>query len=153
MKPTNYFHVLCLIAVILISGCSRSDEQVKRIIKLGTEIAELQRQYYPAATELGKVAVQIEAIAQRQDPKAKAVASDVAKAHAQIAEAFAAGQKALDSFVAKPDMEVSRYIAAEEVSRDLLKEALDKTNAAVSKSHEVLDTVANPQTVHGIGKK
>jgi hypothetical protein len=153
MKPTTCVQLICLIAGVLIMGCSRTDEQVKKVVKVGTEIAELQRQYYPAATELGRVAVQIEAIAERKDATAKAVANDVAKVHAQIAEAFAAGQKALDSNVAKPDLEVSRYIAAEEASRDLLKEALDKTKAAVSRAHEVLDALANAQTARGIKKK
>ncbi|MFH0989946.1 MAG: hypothetical protein V1799_08025 [bacterium] len=152
MKPVNYVPLIYLIALIIIPGCGPSDEQVKKVIKVGSEIAELQRQYYPAITELGKVAVQIEAIGKRQDQTAKAIANDVTKAHELIVEAFAAGQKLQYRFPAAPNLDVEKYILAEEARKALLKDALDKTNVAVSKSHEVIEAMNNDPNKR-IGKK
>ncbi|MGA3245414.1 MAG: hypothetical protein ABSE41_12415 [Bacteroidota bacterium] len=128
---------------------------MNKVIKVGSEIAELQQQYYPAITELGRLAVQIEEVAKRQDALAKAAATDVAKVQELITAAFAAGQKAVDSAVVgnNQHLDGARYIIAQEASRDRLKVALEKTKLAVSKSHNVLDALDTKKSIKGVGKK
>jgi hypothetical protein len=142
MKSIIYMSTIVLIGLFFIIGCQPSDEQVKRLIKVGSEIAELQKQYFSAITELGKVAVEIESIAQRQDKTAKLMAKDIAEAHKLISEAFEAGQKIQqESIPVPPNQEIEKYIHASEVSKGLFIIALDKTNAALNKSHAVIEAL------------
>jgi hypothetical protein len=141
MKSIIYMSVIFLIGLFFIIGCQPSDEQVKRLIKVGSEIAELQKQYIPAITELGKIAVEIESITQRQDKTAKLMAKDISEAHKLISEAFEAGQKIQESIPVPPNQEIEKYIQASEVSKGLFKIALDKTNAALNKSHAVIEAL------------
>ena len=154
MKPISIFLLACIVEVLFLLGCGPSDKQVNRVIKVGTEIAELQKEYYPAITELGRVAVQIEVVAQRHDPATRAIASEVAQAQQLITDAFTAGQKAQDkAVIGSMYANSEQYILAQEAFKALLKEALERTKAAVSKSHEVRDGLANDKTTKQPKKK
>lgn len=147
MKANFIVNLVCFIAVFCSLACGPSDEQVKKVIKVGTEIAAIQKDYYPAITELGRVAGQVESVSQRQDPSTNAMASEITKARQFITDAFTACQKAQDSaVVGSMYTSAEKYILAEEQFKALLKEALEKTNAAVNKSHEVLEALANAKT-------
>jgi len=154
MKANFIRNLVCFIAVLCLLACGPSDEQVKKVIKVGTEIAAIQKDYYPAITQLGKVAGQIESVSQRQDPAAKAMVSEITQAQQLITDAFTACQKAQDSaVVGSMYASAEQYILAEEQFKALLKEALEKTNAAVSKSHNVLEALANAKTGKQARKK
>ena len=154
MKANFIVMLVCFMQALYLLACGPSDEQVKKVIKVGTEIAEIQKDYYPAITELGRVAGQIEKVLQRQDPSTKAMASEITKAQQLITEAFTASQKAQDSAVVGSMYASSeKYILAEERFKALLKEALEKTKIAVSKSHEVLEALANAKTGKQARKK
>jgi len=144
----------CFAVVLSLLACGPSDEQVKRVMKVGTEIAEIQKEYYPAITELGKVAGQIESLSQRQDPTTKALAAELTTTQQLIADAFAACQKAQDGAVVGSMYEsAEKYILAEEQFKVLLKIALDKTKAAISESHAVLHKIADAKTGKQARKK
>lgn len=147
MKANFILNFVCFIVVLCLLACGPSDEQVKKVIKVGTEIAAIQKDYYPAITQLGKVAGQIENVSQRKDRSTMAMANEITKAQQLITDAFKACQKAQDSaVVGSMYASAEKYILAEEEFKALLKEALEKTKTAVSKSHEVLEALANAKT-------
>ena len=128
---------------------------MNRVIKVGTEIAEIQKEFYPAVTELGKVAVQLESLTSHQDATSKAKQGEVANAQSIVQDAFTACQKAQDAaVVGEPKgMTTDQYLAAQENFKVLLREALIKVKTATSKSHEVIEAIGNTKAAKGVGKK
>jgi hypothetical protein len=155
MKLTSFLSLACFLGILLSAGCGPSQHQVNRVIKVGTEIAEIQKEFYPAVTELGKVSVQLESLAGHQEATFKAKQGEFANALSTVEEAFTACQKAQDaSVVGEPQgMTTDQYIAAQENFKILLRQALNKVKAATSKSHEVIEAISNTKVAKGVGKK
>jgi hypothetical protein len=130
--------------VFSLLACGPSDQQLKRLTKVGDEIVAIQLEYYPAIADLGKAAREIDSLSRWQDSRTKAVAAQIATAQQLITEAFAACQKAQDAAVVGSVYKSGeKYILAEEQFKELLKVALEKTKAAISESQALLTRIAD----------
>jgi hypothetical protein len=136
MKPAITFSIICLIVAFILSGCGKSNEQIKKVGALQLELFQMQQHYYTQLSELSKVAWQIEAIANRRDQAATNMASDVHAAQGLVAAIF----KASEDEGMLPTLENNSDEMAKKLEGciDKLKIAIDNASVAIFKSREVI---------------
>ncbi len=136
MKPAITFSIICLVVAFTLSGCGKSNEQIKKVGALQLELFQMQQQYYSQMVELSKVAWQIEVIANRRDPIAMGMASDVHAIQGLITAAFKASEdEGMQPKLLNDSDEMAKKL---EANIDLLKNAIDKVQIAVVKSRDVI---------------
>ena len=136
MKRAINYSIIYLMAAFILSGCGKSNEQIKKVGELQLEFFQLQQQLYSKMSELSKLAWQIEAIANRQDQIALGMASDVHIVQGLLTEAFKASEDEgmQPTLQNNPDEMMKRL----EVNIDMLKNAIDKASIAIIKSRDVI---------------
>lgn len=138
MKVPTLLPFAVPLVLLALGGCGPTKGQVNRVIAVGTEIAKLQDEFYPAATEMGRVAVQLEMLRDGKTPAAAKLSGEITEALKLVEEAFEAAKKANANYLNRPQEGVEKYIEHEETTRSYLQEAVAKTKAAVSKSRAIL---------------
>jgi len=136
MKTIMNYVIICLLTVFVLSGCGKSNEQIKKVGTLQLELFQLQQQLYSNMSELSKVAWQVELIATRQDQIALSLASDVHAAQGLLAAAFKAseGEEMQPKLLNDSDEMMKKM----EADIDMVKSAIDKASIAVFKSRDVI---------------
>jgi len=135
MKTIVSFIAFCLIISLMFIGCGKSDEQIKKVAALESELSQLQLQFLPKMAELNRVAWQIDSISQRNDQTAIDMATEVHTARELIMSAFNSGGGMQPTF----QMELDEMPKALEANIAILKSVIEKTSNAINKSHEVVD--------------
>ena len=125
-----------MIAVVSLSGCGKSNDQIKKVGTVQLELFQLQQQLYSKMSELSKLTWQIEALANRRDQIALSMASDV---HA-TQELITASYKASEDEGMQPTLQNNpdEMMKKLEVNIDMLKNAIDKATIAIIKSRDVI---------------
>jgi len=143
MKPIMNYSIICLIAVFLLSGCGKSDEQIKKLGVLQSELFQLQQQLLSRMSELNKVAWQIDAIANRRDKISTSMASEVRAAQELLTAASKATEDKGWQTFHRDDFD--GMVKALEVNNGILRNAIDQDSIAISKSREVIDTFSKKE--------
>lgn len=136
MKSYSLFAV---ILALMFSSCGKSDEEIKKLGAVQSEVSQLQQQLSSKWSELNKTAWEIDAIAHRQDKIAKAKAGDVQSAKEMIMVAFKATEG--KGWQIPPRDDFNGIIKALEVDKGILKNAVDEATNAINKSRNVIDAV------------
>ena len=136
MKTAITFSIVFLITAFTLSGCGKSNEQIKKVGTLQLELFQLQQQLYSKMSELRKLTWQIEALANRRDQIALSMATDV---HA-TQELITASYKASEAEGMQPILpnDSEGMMKKLEIDVDMLKNAIDKTSIAIIKSRDVI---------------
>ena len=136
MKTFFTFFIIVMIAVVSLSGCGKSNDQIKKVGTVQLELFQLQQQLYSKMSELSKLTWQIEALANRRDQIALCMASDV---HA-TQELITASYKASEDEGMQPTLQNNpdEMMKKLEVNIDMLKNAIDKATIAIIKSRDVI---------------
>ena len=136
MKTFFTFFIIVMIAVVSLSGCGKSSDQIKKVGTVQLELFQLQQQLYSKMSELSKLTWQIEALANRRDQIALSMASDV---HA-TQELITASYKASEDEGMQPTLQNNpdEMMKKLEVNIDMLKNAIDKATIAIIKSRDVI---------------
>ena len=136
MKTFFTFFIIVMIAVVSLSGCGKSNDQIKKVGTVQLELFQLQQQLYSKMSELSKLTWQIEALANRRDQIALSMASDV---HA-TQELITASYKASEDEGMQPTLQNNpdEMMKKLEVNIDMLKNAIDKATIAIIKSRDVI---------------
>jgi preprotein translocase subunit SecF len=136
MKPVITFSIVCLIAVLIFSGCGKSNEQIKKVGALQLELFQMQQQLYSKMSELNKFSWQIEALANRKDQIAMSMANDIHATQALITEVYKASEdEGMQPTVQNNAEEMMKKLGE---SIDKLKNTIDKTSIAIIKSRDVI---------------
>ena len=136
MKPAINYSIIFLIAAFILSGCGKSDEQIKKVGALQLESFQLQQQLYSKMSELSNLAWQVEVIAHRQDQIAMGMASDVHSAQGLLTEVFKASEDEGMQLVLQSDLnEMTKKL---ESNIGMLKSVIDKASIAIIKSRDVI---------------
>ena len=136
MKPAITFSIICLIVVVILSGCGKSNEQIKKVGTLQLELFQMQQQLYSKMSELNKFSWQIEALANRKDQVAMSMANDIHATQALITEVYKASEdEGMQPTVQNNAEEMMKKL---EVSIDKLKNTIDKASIAIIKSRDVI---------------
>jgi hypothetical protein len=138
MKSIWHFLIVGCTAMLVMSGCGRSNDRANHLHSLYIRVAAFQDTLYPQVPELGKVALQIDSLVKRQDRAIVRIRPDVEAAHELIARAFTT----IDGLVTplpKNDLEV--LITDAETKEKVLKSSISEVSQAIKKSHQVIDAV------------
>jgi hypothetical protein len=136
MKTIMKLSILILPFIFMLYGCGKSDEQVKKIASLESELSQLQMQYRAQIPELNKAAWQIDSLINCKDKTALIMANDIHTAQVLVTTAF----KPCDyEFLPTFQIKFEELPKALEGNISYMKCVIEKTETALSRSHEVMN--------------
>jgi hypothetical protein len=136
-------YLFCFLAVasfgiLTMCGCVRTNDEANHLDSLYIRVAALQNELYSQLPELGKVALQMDTIAKRQDWAIRGMDTAIKTAIQMIARTFTT----IDSLITPlPQNDLEVLIKDAEMKERVLKSAIDQVSQAIKKSHEVIDVV------------
>ncbi|MEX2088708.1 MAG: hypothetical protein WEB62_03015 [Bacteroidota bacterium] len=138
MKTMRNISILCFAFAFILSGCGKSDEQVKKVAALELELSQLQMQLRPQLHELNKLAWQLDSISKSKDKIAVSMANDIQTAIGLITEAYKPVE-GIEGAGPTFQTEFDKLPKALEANIDVIKRVIEKTSSAINKSHEVIE--------------
>jgi chromosome segregation ATPase len=144
MKQPILLVLSSALALASLSGCGRSEDEVKKLVQLQSEVSQLHGDIYKKMTELGKVAGQPDELLARQEawlashPRQRTVFQndDIDSAKQRISSAF----DAIDSWKTLPSETYEEQVKKLTSDREFLKSAISKIDAAIKAASEASES-------------
>jgi hypothetical protein len=151
MKTIISFVAFCLIISLMFIGCGKSDEQIKRIAVLETELSQLQMRHMAQLDKLNKIAWQIDSISKRKDQTVVEMATELHATQELVTIAF----KAIEDTAMRAtfQMTLDELPKALEVNISGVKRMIERASAAIDKSNEVIAAINKKDAQRNIRNK